>query len=464
MVKKTYIVNGMHCSACEINVERAVKKIKGIKSAKATLVDSKLTITAQSEKNLPTVHQINSTIKKYGYEIVPHGVNTKTKQKTFSDYFWVGIGITVFITIFLLAGDSAFISGVYVTPESNAVSFFLFGLAAGISSCAALVGGMILSVQNSWLSNKDGKPGNKYLPFIMFNGSRLVTYAVLGGLLGLLGRALKISIFGSAILTIVISVFMFVVGMQMVGFKWLKGIAFNPFRRMFNHGLDESDKTSNIYPIAMGALTFFVPCGFTIIAQTQAIGSGSFWMGFVSLSAFAFGTLPVLALISFSSIKLHSNPRFSSAFQLFSGILVIFFALFSINGQIGILGLPQLSSVFMRGGGSQSDTVVEAAPEITEMPSTIASPQNFQIMMMEARGFEYFPKVITIKANMPTRFEITDSGSIGCARAVYPPGLYDQIILLQPGLNTVEFTSPEPGRYQISCSMWMVDPITVIVE
>jgi plastocyanin domain-containing protein len=83
---------------------------------------------------------------------------------------------------------------------------------------------------------------------------------------------------------------------------------------------------------------------------------------------------------------------------------------------------------------------------------------------MEVRGFEYFPKVIQIKANMPTRFEILDNGSIGCARAVYPRGLYDQIIQLQPGLNTVEFTSPAAGTYQISCSMWMVEPITVIVE
>jgi hypothetical protein len=87
-----------------------------------------------------------------------------------------------------------------------------------------------------------------------------------------------------------------------------------------------------------------------------------------------------------------------------------------------------------------------------------------QVMKMEVRGFEYFPKVLRIQANTLTRFEITDNGSIGCARAVYPRGLYDQIINLQPGLNTVEFTSPGAGTYQISCSMWMVEPITVIVE
>ena len=463
MAKKTYFVNGMHCAACEINVERAVNKIKGVRSAKATLGDSKLTVTADTVEGLPTIHHINSYLKKYGYEVLPKDPKDKSSQGIFIDYFLVGAGIVAFIAIFLLVGGSDFVTGIYVNPESSAISFFGFGIAAGISSCAALVGGMILSVQNDWLNNLEDKPSKKYLPFILFNGSRLVTFAVLGGLLGLLGSALKISIFGSAMLTVAISLFMIVVGMQMLGVKWLKRISLNPFRQLFKRGLNKGNASSYFYPLAMGALTFFVPCGFTIIAQTQAIGSGSFRMGFVSLGAFALGTLPVLALISFSSIKLHSNPRFSHAFQLFSGLLVIFFALFTINGQIGVLGIPQAVDIFADGGGRQVESPI-TTPEITTASAVAESTPASQVMTMEVRGFEYFPKVIHIKANTPTRFEITDNGSIGCARAVYPRGLYDQIINLQPGLNTVEFRSPDAGTYQISCSMWMVEPITVIVE
>ena len=85
-------------------------------------------------------------------------------------------------------------------------------------------------------------------------------------------------------------------------------------------------------------------------------------------------------------------------------------------------------------------------------------------MQMEARGFSYSPDLITIKAGMPTRFEITRNDAIGCANAVYARGLYPDVIFLDPGLNVVEFIAPEPGTYQISCSMWMVEPITVVVE
>ncbi|MBM3138052.1 MAG: hypothetical protein FJZ98_07675, partial [Chloroflexi bacterium] len=346
MVKKTYIVSGMHCSACEINIERVIKKIKGVKSVKATLRDSKLTIQAEADRDLPSPFQLNSYLKKYGYEILPETGKRPRSQSNIQDYFLVGVSFVAFAAIFLLIGGSKFLSGIYVSPESNVASFFGFGLAAGISSCAALVGGLLLTVQNHWLNHSETRTGSKYLPFILFNASRIITYAFLGGLLGLLGSTIKFSITGSAVLTIVISVFMVLVGMQMLGVKWLQGISLNPFRRIFNRGYETGNSTSALYPLSMGIITFFVPCGFTIIAQTQAIGSGSFRMGFLSLGAFALGTLPMLALISFTSVKLHSNPRFSRAFQLFTGLLVVFFAIFTINGQAGVLGMPRIPNVF----------------------------------------------------------------------------------------------------------------------
>jgi sulfite exporter TauE/SafE len=41
-----------------------------------------------------------------------------------------------------------------------------------------------------------------------------------------------------------------------------------------------------------GALTFFVPCGFTFAMQLYAMQTGSFWMGAVVMLLFAGGTLP----------------------------------------------------------------------------------------------------------------------------------------------------------------------------
>lgn len=461
MATKKYYVNGMHCPACEINIERVVKKIKGISKVEVSLQKSQLIVTSEKSGDLPSAHKLNSHLSKYGYEVNDLRKDVDSTKKN-QNFIIVGLFFVVFILLFLFIGGTNFISGIYVDPAASTSSFFIFGIAAGISSCAALVGGLLLTVQNSWLKNPDLENGKRYLPFVLFNASRILAFAILGGFLGLLGSAIKISIFGSAILTTIIAIFMVFVGFQMLGVKSLKGITLNPFGKVFTTGLNKSNSKSMFYPVFLGAITFFIPCGYTIIAQTQAIGSGSFRSGFLSLGAFALGTLPTLILISFTSIKFHNNPKFSNAFQLFSGLMIVFFALFTINGQFGLLGLPNLVI------SQNQDTPItigenQLSEVIPETPS-VNMNQEFQIMKMEVQGFEYFPKVIQIKSGVPTRFEITDNGSVGCARAVYARGIYAEVINLQPGLNSVEFMSPAPGSYQISCSMWMVNPITVIIE
>lgn len=461
MAKTTYFVSGMHCAACELNIERIVRKIKGVKKVDVSLEKSQIIITADTSKSIPSAHKLNALLNKYGYEFSQKSIASKTTNLP-QNYLIVGLAFIAFIIFFLTVGGSEFITGTYINLKSNAASFFLFGIAAGISSCAALVGGLILTMQNDGINQGKAENKNRYLPFILFNLARLVTFALLGGVLGLLGSAFNLSLVGSAFLTIIISIFMVVIGLQMLGFEPLKNIAINPFGKIYTDGLNRSNSQSFYFPIILGAITFFIPCGYTIIAQTQALGSGDFWLGFTSLGSFALGTFPILALISFSSVKFHSNPRFSTAYRMFSGLMIVFFAFFTINSQLGLLGFPSLAVINFK--PPQNSVEVDLAPELLVNPTEPNANPEFQIMQMEVKGFEYFPKVINLKSGLPTRFEITDNGSIGCARAVYARGIYAEIINLQPGLNAVEFMSPAPGNYQISCSMWMVEPITVIIE
>jgi sulfite exporter TauE/SafE len=46
-----------------------------------------------------------------------------------------------------------------------------------------------------------------------------------------------------------------------------------------------------------GALTFFLPCGFTFAMQLYALSTGNFWMGMAVMAIFAIGTLPGLLSI-----------------------------------------------------------------------------------------------------------------------------------------------------------------------
>ena len=57
------------------------------------------------------------------------------------------------------------------------------------------------------------------------------------------------------------------------------------------------------------SLHSFLPCGFTQSMQIYALSTGSFATASIIMFAFALGTLPVLALLSFSSSAIHKKPN-----------------------------------------------------------------------------------------------------------------------------------------------------------
>ena len=175
------------------------------------------------------------------------------------------------------------------------------------------------------------------------------------------------------------------------------------------------------------------------------------------MTAFALGTLPMLALISFSSVKFYNNKTFSKRFSLFAGLLIAFFAFYTFNSQLNVLGLPSLSDFNKAGASSESSQTGKNTDKTSK-------DGKYQILNMTAKGFEYSPRNITIKAGVPTLWRIDNQGVAGCGQAVYGRGLYNKVISLKPGINEIDIGSPKPGNYKVSCSMGMVPPITVTVK
>lgn len=97
----------------------------------------------------------------------------------------------------------------------------------------------------------------------------------------------------------------------------------------FNHTLT---------PILVGIATFFLPCGFTQSMQLYTLTTGSFLDGGLTMLAFALGTLPVLALVSFSSFSIKNSSK-SGIFFKTAGLVVIMFALFNLINSLVVIGL-----------------------------------------------------------------------------------------------------------------------------
>ncbi len=97
--------------------------------------------------------------------------------------------------------------------------------------------------------------------------------------------------------------------------------------------------------VLLGVSTFFLPCGFTQSMQFYALTTGSFISGALTMFVFSLGTLPVLSLISFASVKFSKNFK-SGLFFKTAGFIVIFFAIFNLLSAFVAIGLIGPIGVF----------------------------------------------------------------------------------------------------------------------
>ena len=67
-LRKSYLVEGMTCSGCERAIQKVVSNLEGIKSAKADLTESTLTLEYNPEK--VDIGAIKSAVSSIGYKFI----------------------------------------------------------------------------------------------------------------------------------------------------------------------------------------------------------------------------------------------------------------------------------------------------------------------------------------------------------------------------------------------------------
>src|SRR3989344_3119672 len=218
-----YSVKGMHCAACEVLIEKKILEIPGVKAVDASTADGKATIEYEGEK--PNISALNDIFRKDNYTFSEKQLTSKEDVSGSSgkgNPMLVGFAIAVGIMMAFLLLDRLGISGLFnISSTSSLISFFGFGILAGLSSCAALIGGMVLSLSKQWneLYLPEDSSVKRLEPHILFNVGRILSYAVFGGILGLIGSRLSLSFTVTAWLVIAVSLLMTGLGLQMLGIK-----------------------------------------------------------------------------------------------------------------------------------------------------------------------------------------------------------------------------------------------------
>jgi uncharacterized protein len=441
--KKVYVV-GMHCVSCERLLEEELAKVSGVKKVRADR--RKGIVELNWEKEEPSFSEIKKITEKFDYGAFEDESDAGQKGKNNSiEWLKAALIIVVIFFFYRLLQKSGIIESVKI--GNNQLDFgvsFLVGLVASVSSCLAVVGGVIIAFSEKYRTEGSRFFETAVRPNLFFHFGRLSTFFVLGGFLGLIGGQINISGNFVAIFTIIVAIIMGLLGLNILGFlPPISNFGVKMPKKFTGKWGKLKESKHKFAPVILGGLTFFLPCGFTQSMQIFALTSGSFWVGGLSLFLFAFGTVPALLFLGIATSWTRSKKI--AVFQKVAGAIIVFFAIYTLQSGLALRGV-KTDVLTTKKEQSASNSNLSQNENISGETQTIN-------MKITASGFQ--PNIIKIKKGIPVRWVIDGQAVTSCASKIIIPSLNISKSIAS-GENIINFTPTAVGEIPFSCWMGMV--------
>ncbi len=435
----------MHCHSCELLIEQHISKIQGVRSVNVHHATGVADVSFDNDARVDDA-LIEKAIRAAGYR---PGRQQRPTWIATNPNDWIEAFIALCIVFVLYLGAKILgLSSLAANTGAQAGAWvaLVVGLTAGISTCAALIGGLVLGVSARYAElHPSATPHERFRPHLFFNLGRIGGFAVLGGLIGAIGGALQPSALVLGALTLLVGVVMVSLGIKLTElFPRVGTLLALPTSIARALGITRDHAYSHGRAMLTGALTFFLPCGFTQAMQLVAVTSGSGLRGALIMGAFAVGTAPgLLGIAGIASLVKGETARF---FFKVAGIIVIGLGIWNISNGFNLTGI-------ILPFGSDQQQARGPVAKITD---------GKQYLSMEQGGIGYNPNEFTIKKGIPFVWQITSTNSYTCASSLVVPSLGIRKNLVS-GNNVITFTPTKTGRIAFSCSMGMFrGSITVI--
>jgi sulfite exporter TauE/SafE/copper chaperone CopZ len=443
----TVPVAGMTCVACERRIAKALKALPGVISATASTRKGTASIIATSQASRAAVE---ATISSLGY-----GVG-RSPWLNRDPEVWRSAGVAalwVAVLLWLLgAGD---LTGRLGDISTGGLLLVLaLGLAAGVSTCMAMVGGIVLAISANAARQaaKNGTAGQSsvWRTNLIFQAGRIVGFGLLGTALGALGGSTAMPSAVVVVLMAAVAITMLLVGVRLAELSprvagWSPTIPAALGDRLGLSGEVPARRT--VGTVVAGAATFFLPCGFTQAVQLYAFSTGSPGTAGAIMATFAIGTAPALFAVA-GAPTLFKGPKKVAMLRVL-GVVVVGFAVINATSAMRLAGV-QFPSLSAR---TSAPGAITANVNLTTADQTINSQQD---------GEGYHPADTVIYAGRPTHWVMTSTAPFTCAGSLVSQDLGIQGSLVA-GSNVIELPKLAAGTYSFSCSMGMYSgQITVI--
>lgn len=216
------------------------------------------------------------------------------------------------------------------------ISSLGLGFASGFH-CIGMCGPIALSLG---LTKKQAT--NFYLQNLTYQFGRIVTYSILGAILGIIGQGFQMVGFqqyltiGVGILLILMAVFSF------GGKDFASKIPFLTSSLLkvklnLSKLLQKADYRSRF---ATGLLNGLLPCGMVYMALTASLAAGGIWQSSLFMAIFGLGTLPFMFMVVLVGNLMNAAFRIK-ILKFVPVMMIILGALFIVRGME--VGIPYLS-------------------------------------------------------------------------------------------------------------------------
>lgn len=447
--EKRLTVKGMTCSGCETRIESELIKLPGVAKVRASAAGATVDITYDPLKAKPAAFE--KAIAALGYKVEASSAGAAQKP----GYLKAAGILAVLLLLFLLGSRFGWFQVFNLFPLAQTDMaygmLFVVGLLTSIH-CVAMCGGINLSQSLKKTENQGRFAG--VLPTLQYNLGRVISYTVIGGIVGAAGSVIQLSVAMRGAFQILAGVFMVLMGLHLSGLFPFLGRLIPRLPKSLGRKIAHEKKRSNS-PLYVGLLNGLMPCGPLQAMQLYALSTGSALGGALSMLLFSLGTVPLMfALGALSSLL---SRKFVRGMAMAGAALVVVMGLSMFQNGWALSGAGTAAAKNTPVGTVQS---AKATPQAQGQETAKATPQPIslaQVQEISSKITRYGYPAITVKAGIPVKWTLSaDKGALnGCNSALVIPE-YNIQKALEVGDNIIEFTPERTGTFTYTCWMGMI--------
>lgn len=305
------------------------------------------------------------------------------------------------------------------------------GLTTGGLSCLALQGGLLTSTLIESQTRSARIRG-----IVLFLTSKLISYTLLGFILGFLGEVFTLSPKVLSGLNIFIALFMLGVALETLKVHQIfKIFLLQPPKFLRRLIFKQGNEKGNFAAIILGVFTVLIPCGVTQAMMALAISAGKPLIGATTMFFFVLGTIPVFFLLAYFATQIGEIYK-----NIFYKVVAVFLITLSIYTFTNGLRLSGVNLTIKKNIVSQNSVIDNNIQKVT-------------IKLDNKIG--YTPNSITLRKDVPVELSVFAGSATTCVREFVVPNLKINKVVPDKEPLIIKFTPRKLGKIPFTCSMGM---------